>query len=68
MMGAGNVLGGFLMATVVAIPMAAVLGTAALLTAGGLIGCTRCAVGALQSIYRQRSTESGRVIGGQLAH
>jgi hypothetical protein len=57
-----------LMATVAAIPVAVVLGSATLLTIGGLIGCARCAFTALASATRLRSVDGQRQLRGELAH
>jgi hypothetical protein len=56
-----------LLATAAAIPVAVVLGTAALLTIGGLIGCVQCALVALTAASRQRSTEGERILRGEFA-
>jgi hypothetical protein len=48
-MGIDTILYAVLAVVVVAVPVAIVLGTAALLAVGGVIGCTKCMLAALGS-------------------
>jgi hypothetical protein len=49
-MGIETILNAVLAVVVVAIPVAIVLGTAALLTVGGVIGCTKCLLSSLSAV------------------